>query len=140
MYMFKVKKSFAGLGLFATEPIKKGTQIIEYVGNRLTEKQAIARGGEYLFEVSKNVTIDGTPRHNTARYINHSCKPNCEAENKRGRIFISAIKNIELGDELCYNYGTDFKREILKNKKGGCKCSYCQSKRLSVESADTILS
>ena len=72
-----VRRSKSGLGLFAGEDIKKKEFIIEYVGEVLTCKEADIRGGKYLFETSKNRFIDGSTRKNTARYINHSCAPNC---------------------------------------------------------------
>jgi SET domain-containing protein len=123
-----VKKSYAGLGLFAGEPIKKGTRIIEYVGEKVTAAEANKRGGMYLFEISDRWTIDGKDRKNTARYINHACgsAANCEAENNRGRIFILAKKNIATGDELCYDYGIEMFEEFIKPH--GCRCASCGKK------------
>lgn len=124
---YVVKKSSAGLGLFAKLAIKKGQNIIEYVGNRLTEEEAQKRGGQYLFEVNSKVTIDGTPRWNTARYINHSCKPNCESKIiKKDRVIIRSIRDIKPGEELCYDYGEEFVNEHVKPK--GCKCGPCLAK------------
>jgi len=121
-----VKKSFAGLGLFAGENIKKGTKIIEYVGEKITAQEADKRGGKYLFEINSKWTIDGTTRKNIARYVNHACgkAANCEAENKGGRIFIIAKKNISAGDELMYDYGSEYFDEHIK--PFGCRCVSCK--------------
>lgn len=120
-----VKKSYAGLGLFAGEDIKKGQFIIEYVGPVLTRKEADEKGGKYLFETSANRVVDGTARTNKARYINHSCKPNAEVEIQRGRINIYAIKNIKAGDEMGYDYGKEYTDEYCTP----CLCASCTSKK-----------
>jgi len=119
----KVKQSSAGLGLFADEPIKKGEFVIEYIGKILTREEADRKGGKYLFEISSRRTVDGTGRDNTARYINHSCRPNCEVDIKKGCIFIYAIKNIKAGEELHYDYGKEYVDEYIKPH--GCKCEKC---------------
>ena len=125
-----VKKSFAGLGLFAGEPIKKGTKIIEYVGEKVTADEANRRGGKYLFEINSKWTIDGTTRKNTARYVNHSCDPNCEADVRNGKIFILAKKNITTGEELTYDYGEEYFDEHIK--PFGCRCVKCSAKKTVV--------
>jgi SET domain-containing protein len=119
-----VKKSKAGLGLFTQAPIEKGGFIIEYVGEAITTAEADKRGGKYLFETSKNRTIDGSARSNTARYINHSCSPNCEVEVRRGHILIFAKRDIEAGEELNYDYGKEYFDEYIRPI--GCRCSKCQ--------------
>lgn len=116
----KVKKTKAGLGLVADEDLAKGAFVIEYVGESLNAKEVEIVGGMYLFEINKNLTINGANRKNTARYINHSCKPNCEVEIKQKRIFISTKKKIAKGEELGYDYGVDFYKEHIKPQ--GCKC------------------
>ncbi|MDP1707370.1 MAG: SET domain-containing protein, partial [bacterium] len=103
----RVGKSSAGLGLFATRPFKKGERVIEYVGRTISSAEAYTSRSKYLFEVNTRKTIDGTARDNVARYINHSCKPNCEPEIERGHIFIDAIKNIKAGEEFTYDYGEE---------------------------------
>ena len=119
-----VKRGINGLGLFAAVPIKKADCIIEYVGDILTTDDEVnERSGQYLFEVSKKKTIDGSLRSNTARYINHSCRPNCEVEIKKGQVFVYAKRNIKQGEELCYDYGKDFWNEYIKPK--GCRCQKC---------------
>lgn len=104
-----VKKSNAGLGLFATAPIKKGSFIIEYVGPLLGENEVDKKGGKYLFALGKKWTIDGTARQNIARYINHSCVgTNCEPTQYALHIKIRATKNIKAGEELLYDYGKEY--------------------------------
>ncbi len=118
-----VKQGINGLGLFAKVPIKRGECIIEYVGEVITAKEANKRGGRYLFETSSNRHIDGTTRKNTARYINHSCRANCEPDTRAGRVFIYAKRKIEPGEELCYDYGKEYWDEYIKPK--GCRCEKC---------------
>ncbi len=127
----KVKRGINGLGLFTTVDIKKGTFIIEYVGKLLTADEADAKGGQYLFEINSRWTIDGTTRKNLARYINHSCRPNCESDtnDRLKRITIAAIKNIKAGTELTYDYGKAFWNDYIKPK--GCRCEKCKEKRLA---------
>ena len=104
-----VKKSIAGLGLFATAPIKKGSFIIEYKGPLLSDDEVDAKGGKYLFMLGKDWTIDGTNRENIARYINHSCvRTNCEPIQYAMRMKIRATRNIHPGDELFYDYGKEY--------------------------------
>lgn len=123
----KVKKGLNGLGLFTAVPMKKGDCIIEYVGDILTTDDEVnERGGQYLFEVSPKKTIDGSLRSNTARYINHSCRPNCEVDIIKGRVFIYAKRSIKEGEELCYDYGKEFWNEYIKPK--GCRCAKCTEK------------
>jgi uncharacterized protein len=122
-YKLDVKKSSAGLGLFAGEKIKKGEKVIEYIGEKITADEANKRGGKYLFELNSKWTIDGTNRKNIARYVNHGCDPNCEAEVRSGRIFILSKRSIEPGEELLYDYGKEYFDEHLK--PGGCRCRKC---------------
>ncbi len=119
----KVKRGLSGLGLFAGEAIKKGEIIIEYVGNILTKEEADKiKTNQYLFEVSRNRTIDGRDRGNIARYANHACggSENAESDVKKGRVFIKAIKNIKEGEEITYDYGEEFFNEYIKPY--GCRC------------------
>lgn len=123
-YAYKVKRSKTGLGLFAAEPIPKGACIIEYVGRTLKKGEDETINSQYLFEVTKTKTIDGGARSNTARYINHSCRPNCEIDIHKERVFVMAKRNIKVGEELNYDYDTDFFDEYIKPK--GCRCSKCE--------------
>jgi uncharacterized protein len=122
-------KPGSGLGLFAMEEVKKGDFVIEYKGKKITTKEADTLGTKYLFEISKKWTVDGSNKKygNEARYINHSCKPNCEAEiDKYDHILIYAIKNIKKGDELNYDYGEEYFDEFIK--PSGCRCDGCDKK------------
>lgn len=123
-YKLLVKRSIAGLGLFAGEPIKKGTCIIEYVGRVISEAEEYTSRSKYLFSINSKKTIDGQDRSNTARYINHSCHPNAEAEVIKGRVFIMAIKNILPDEEIFYDYGEEYWNEHIKPK--GCRCRKCK--------------
>ncbi|WP_022719716.1 SET domain-containing protein [Rhodopseudomonas sp. B29] len=128
---YRIGRSKTGLGLFATQPIKKGTKIIRYIGPMLdcNKKKDDAVENKYLFQISKRWTVDGSVRKNIARYINHSCKPNAESDVsvKKRKIIIRAIKNIEPGEEINYDYGTEYFKEYLKPI--GCKCDSCEKKR-----------
>ena len=123
-----VKRSSAGLGLFAGEDIKKGTCIIEYIGRQIKGQEEYTSNSKYLFEVNARMTIDGRDRSNTARYINHSCRPNCETETYKRRVYIFAYKNIKAGGELTYDYGKEYWGEHIKPI--GCRCVKCQEKKV----------
>ena len=128
---YRVGRSKTGLGLFATKPIKKGTKIIRYFGPILDsrKKDEDAIENKYLFELNGRWTIDGSIRENVARYINHACKPNAESDVKprKRKVFIRAIKDIAPGEEINYDYGTDYFKAYLKPI--GCKCEACEKKR-----------
>lgn len=117
-----VRRSRTGLGLFAAQPIPKGACVIEYTGKPLTEEEYAHSNSRYLFDVGRGKVIDGSPRWNRARYINHSCVPNCEVERYKGRIFIYALRNIEAGEELAYNYGEEYFNDLIGDK---CRCPKC---------------
>ena len=110
---FEVRESpIHGTGAFATRHIASGTRLIEYSGERLTPAEADARypdvPGErhhtYLFAIDDDVVIDAAVQGNEARFINHSCAPNCDAVIDGARIWIEAIRDIEPGEELAYDY------------------------------------
>ncbi len=124
-----VRRSSAGLGLFAEEAIAKGAFIIEYTGDRINDEEAERRWKrQYLFFVHDDLCIDGTGRENTARYINHACRPNAEPEHDEDehRIYIYAKRNIKAGEEITYHYGKEFFNRFIKPK--GCQCTSCQKK------------
>jgi uncharacterized protein len=128
---YRIGRSRTGLGLFATKPIKKGTKIVRYFGPLLDSKKKKddAIENKYLFELTNRWTIDGSVRENIARYINHGCRPNAESDVKprKRKVVIRAIKNIEPGEEINYDYGTDYFKAYLKPI--GCKCDACEKKR-----------
>ena len=114
-------KSSAGLGLFATRLFKKGERVIEYFGREISKEEEYTSRSKYLFEVNSRKTIDGTTRENFARYVNHSCRPNCQPEIVRGHVFIDAIKNIKPDEELSYGYGDEYFDEHIKPFR--CRCA-----------------
>jgi SET domain-containing protein len=127
---FRLGRSRTGLGIFATKPIRKRTRLAEYKGRRLNVDQALKaenRGNRYLYEVNSRWTIDGTGHNNIARYFNHSCNPNADTFIRGGRIFIRSLRNIKPGEEIVYDYGRDY----LKNVIGlsNCQCSRCRKRR-----------
>jgi uncharacterized protein len=127
---FRIGRSRTGLGMFATKPIKRTAYIATYRGPRLTNEESDrreARGAAYLFEVNKKVTIDGAPRYNVARYINHSCRPNAKPVGRNGGIVIVALRRIEPDEEITYDYGKDY--FWFFNEVGGCRCEHCRKKR-----------
>ena len=131
---FAVRGSkIAGRGAFAVRPIRPGERVIEYLGERVSHAVADARyddhaGGAhhtFLFTASRTIVIDATVNGNEARFINHSCDPNCESVIEGGRVFIDAIKPIATGAELTYDYaytrdGTETKEE--ESGLYGCRC------------------
>jgi uncharacterized protein len=119
-----VRRSRTGLGLFAGEPIKRGVRIVEYTGRTLKPGEEDKSRSKFLFQISRTKTIDGTLKSNAARYMNHSCAPNCRAENTGRRIYIIARRRIEPGEELTYNYGKEYFEGVIKPK--GCRCIKCE--------------
>jgi uncharacterized protein len=130
-FKLAVKRSKAGLGLYAAEAIPKNKFIIEYIGEVIDDAEADRRLGRYLFEVKKNFNIDGTSRKNTARYINHACRPNCEVYYYKERVFIRSKRNIKAGEELHYDYGHEYFNGIIGGKKR-CRCERCKIDRAKV--------
>jgi len=127
---FRVARSRTGLGLFATRAIRKRARIAEYKGRKLNTKEANrleARGNLYLYELNSRWTIDGTPRSNIARYFNHSCNPNTETYDVKHRVFIRTLRNIKPGEELVYDYGIDYLKNVIG--RSNCKCSRCRRRR-----------
>jgi SET domain-containing protein len=113
---FRVRRSkIHGTGVFATRPIRKGTRLIEYLGDRVSHAEADRRyehkaaddNHTFLFTVDARTVIDAGVGGNDARFLNHSCDPNCEAVQERRRVFIDAIQDIAPGDELVYDYGIE---------------------------------
>jgi len=110
---FEIRESpIQGLGAFATQPIRAGVRLIEYGGQRLTPAESEARypdvPGErhhtFLFAIDDDVVVDAAVDGNEARFINHSCDPNCDAVIDGGRIWIESIRDIAAGEELAYDY------------------------------------
>ena len=138
--MWEVKKSkIHNAGVFTTTNIKKDAQIIQYVGEKITRSEGDRRsenrikrylnskktGSVYIFELNKRYDIDGSPSYNKARYINHSCNPNCEVNITKGEIWIYSIKNIKKGEELSYDYGYEFDAEDYEEHVCSCGSKNC---------------
>ncbi len=121
----KVKRGLAGLGLFTNKIIAREEYILEYTGEVITEEEANRRGGKYLFTLNEKYVIDGKGRSNIARYINHSCKPNCYAElsHDEKQVFFRAEREIDSDEELTCDYGEVYFEDIIKPI--GCRCSEC---------------
>ncbi len=123
-------------GVLATQPIAAETYILQYLGEKITkaesERRGIAQmargkrnhsGQVYIFELNKRYDLDGFRQNNPARYINHSCDPNCEAVNWKGQIWVVAKRDIEEGEELTYDYG--FALEHFLDHPCRCGASNC---------------
>ncbi|MEI6863868.1 MAG: SET domain-containing protein-lysine N-methyltransferase [Candidatus Adlerbacteria bacterium] len=119
----RIGLSRTGKGLFAEQEIPKGTCIIEYTGRPVTGSEQYTHRGKYLFETSKKTMIDGNTASNTAKYINHSCAPNCEIDIRNKRIFVFALRRIKVGEELTYDYDEEYFDTYIKPK--GCRCTKC---------------
>jgi SET domain-containing protein len=137
-----------GRGVYAIMPIKKGARVIEYLGERISHAEADARyekkgdddGHTFLFIASNRTVIDAGVDGNDARFINHSCNPNCETVIENSRVFIDAIRNIKVGEELGYDYqltweSTDDPAELALY---ACRCGAkkCRGTMLDKEPTD----
>ena len=124
---YRIGRSATGLGLFATTPIERGAFIVEYSGPRIPTREAHARektaGARYMFEINNRWTVDGSVRSNIGRYANHSCRPNAESALRRGKVILRAIKAIEPGEEVTYDYGPEYFELFIRPK--GCRCAKC---------------
>ena len=102
-----------GLGGFAKTAIPRGTRIVEYVGERISKRESLLRceqDNEYIFALNNEQDLDGNVAWNPARFLNHSCAPNSDAELRDGRIWIIARRDIQPGEEITFNYGYDLER------------------------------
>lgn len=106
------RSSIHGLGVYAVAPIREGETIVEFVGERISSAESDRRyhekeaddGHTFFFHVDEDLVIDGGANGNVSRFINHSCVPNCEAVDDDGRIFVDALRDIAVGEELVYDY------------------------------------
>ncbi|MFA6235236.1 MAG: SET domain-containing protein-lysine N-methyltransferase [Bacteroidota bacterium] len=132
-----------GTGAFAARRIRRGTRIIEYLGERISVEEADRRydddASEYphvlLFSVDEHTVLDGAVGGSDAKYLNHSCEPNCETEVVNGRVFVVALRTIAKGEELTYDYHLDYDGEYnaVSMKKFACHCKAenCRSTMLA---------
>ncbi|MBD1141640.1 SET domain-containing protein-lysine N-methyltransferase [Pelagibacterales bacterium SAG-MED32] len=138
--LWKVKKSSVhGSGVFAIQDIKKNSKIIEYIGEKVLKAEGDKRserrikkfldsktdGSVYVFELNSKYDIDGSPLYNKARYINHSCAPNCVVDIIDDRIWIKSIKKIKKGEELNYDYGYEFNKDDFNDHVCRCGSKKC---------------
>jgi len=143
---YKVRhSSIHGNGVFVTRKILAGARIIEYQGKRISEKQSEKRFGQdpdnphhtFFFSLESGKLIDGGDEGNDARWINHSCEPNCEAQEEKGRVFIHALRDIKRGEELNYDYGLVIDEKMTKalKKAYACHCGHptCRGTMLAVK-------
>ena len=131
--LYVVRRSgIHGRGVFAARDIPKGTRILEYRGVRISYDRAAELYSEdedqpthtFLFEIDDDTVIDAGQRGNAARWINHSCAPNCEAVDEGGRIFIEAIRRIRAGEELGYDYNITLeeRQTAAERRRWACLC------------------
>jgi uncharacterized protein len=131
--MLRVRRSrLHGRGVFARRRIRKGTRVIEYLGDRVSHREADQRYGHkgvednhtFLFIVDRSVVIDGGANGNNARFINHSCAPNCESLIDDRRVFVEAVRTIAPGEELTYDYqiGRDKEDPPNVDEIFACRC------------------
>ena len=110
-----------GLGGFAKSAIPAGSRVIEYVGERITKAESARRCEAmnwFIFGLDDEFDLDGNVEWNPARFLNHSCAPNCEAEKDDDRIWIIATRDIRAGEEITFNYGYD----LEDYREHPCRC------------------
>ena len=122
------RSGIAGWGVFATAPITKNTRIIDYAGERISHRESQRRerrqlplGRIWCFTVDDLIVVDASVGGNLARFINHSCRPNCYAQAIRGTIWIRASRAIAAGEELTYDYNTGGEAGIQCRCRPGCR-------------------
>ena len=121
-----------GKGVFAVQPIRRGETIIEYTGEIITWPEALRRhphdpkdpNHTFYFHIDDGRVIDAKVGGNAARWINHACQPNCEADEVEGRVFIKALRTLKPGEELFYDYGLiiDERYTPKLKKQFECRC------------------
>jgi uncharacterized protein len=124
----KRRSRIQGWGVFATQPIPKNTRIIDYAGEKISNRESMRRERRYLkqghiwcFKLNGHYVRDAAVGGNVARFINHSCKPNCYTQVVGDTIWIRASRNIRKGEELTYDYMTDGESSIPCRCRPGCK-------------------
>ncbi len=111
----------AGTGAFASRAFRRGERIVEYVGERISKSESLLRceaDNNFIFHLDEEWDIDGSVPGNPARFLNHSCAPNCEAVLMDGGIWISALRKIAAGEELTFDYGYD----LIDYQEHPCRC------------------
>ena len=128
-----------GKGVFALRPLAKGERVIEYKGEHISWPEAVRRhphdpqdpNHTFFFHIDDTRVIDAKVGGNAARWINHACKPNCEASEEEGRIFIKALRDVQPGEELFYDYGLiiDERYTAKLKKEYECRCGHPRCRR-----------
>jgi SET domain-containing protein len=126
-YTFLLKPSpIHGTGAFATRAISKDAGVVEYVGDRISKTESLRRceqNNQFIFALSDEIDLDGNVDWNPARFLNHSCEPNCEALLEDDRVWIVAIRDIAAGEELTFNYGFDLEDyQLYPCRCGAASC------------------
>ncbi len=119
------RSPIAGQGLFTAQDISQGTKVIPYKGEKISKDEStkrLVRGNVYICTFNTHWDIDGKPLSNKARYINHSCDPNCTVQITSRTIWIVADRDIKAGEELPYNYGY----ELDEDDAHPCTCGAAQ--------------
>lgn len=120
--LFQINTSLIqGRGAFACQAIPVGARVAEYVGERITKAESLRRceaNNEYIFQLDEEWDLDGNVPWNPARFLNHSCAPNCETQCEGDRIYIVALRDIAPGEELTFNYGYD----LVEYEEHPCHC------------------
>ena len=124
----KRRSPIQGWGVFATRPINKNTRIIDYAGEKISNRESLKRERRYLrsghvwcFKLTERTVVDAKIGGNLARFINHSCRPNCYVHVQNGTIWIRAARTIEMNEELTYDYNTDGECLIACSCRRGCQ-------------------
>ena len=144
--LFEVRHSQVhGYGVFALRRIRKGTTVIEYLGDRITHDEADERYADkdandnhtFLFTVDVKTVIDAGRNGNDARYINHSCDPNCQSTTLKKRIYIESVRTIQPGEELNYDYEIQRDADDPKNVDAifACRCGAATCRGSMLEAA-----
>src|ERR1700737_1460116 len=139
------RSSVHGKGVFAAAPLKAGERLVEYKGERISWKEALRRhphnpdepNHTFYFALEDGRVIDGNVNGNSARWFNHSCTPNCEAEEIEGRVFAHAVRDIALDEELYYDHGLVIDGRLTKKLKNeyACRCGTrkCRGTMLAIK-------
>ncbi|WP_036839189.1 SET domain-containing protein [Polaromonas sp. CF318] len=137
-----------GKGVFAVQDLAEGETLIEYVGEVINWKEALRRhphdpkdpNHTFYFHIDEDHVIDAKHGGNSSRWINHSCKPNCEADEEDGRVFIKALRNIKAGEELFYDYGliidAPYTKKLLAEYPCWCGARNCRGTLLAPKDED----
>jgi len=137
-----------GKGVFALADLAEGEIIIEYVGEIISWKEALRRhphdpkdpNHTFYFHMDAKHVIDAKHGGNSSRWINHACKPNCEADEDGGRVFIKALRNIKAGEELFYDYGliidAKYTKKLLAEYPCWCGAKKCRGTLLAPKDKD----